>query len=41
MAELAQPAIMKSPVRAARSRSGRTAHRPGLASRELFLKGQR
>ena len=38
MAELAPPATMKSRVRAARSRGGRTAGRPGLASQELFSK---
>src|SRR5262252_6667386 len=38
MAELAPPATMKTPVRAGRSRSGRTAARPGSASQELFSK---
>jgi len=36
MAELPPPATMKGPVRAARSRSGRTAGRPGSASQEFF-----
>jgi len=38
MAELAPPATMKTPVRAGRSRSGRTAARPGPASQEVFSK---
>jgi|SRR5215471_13337509 len=40
MAKLAPPATMKSPVRAARSRSGRTAGSRGPTSQELFSEEQ-
>jgi hypothetical protein len=36
MEELVLSATMKGPVRAARSRSGRTAGRPGMASQEFI-----